>query len=186
MQNRELLTGDDVQRVVSAHRAVLYGTAIRILGCNDAAHDAVQEALIAFWRDPPEHGLERAWLIRAVIHRSLHQRRTQQRRHHWEHEAGAASAAECWICNAQRELELRELRSIVDAAFRALPESYRAAFVMREFEGEDYERIACRLGAPVGTVRSRLHRARGALRAQLERVLIDDDPAAAFPSVPPG
>jgi RNA polymerase sigma-70 factor (ECF subfamily) len=143
----------------------------RILGCRDAACDAVQEALITFWLHPPAHAEQRAWLVRTVVHRSLHQRRTRKRRRHWEGQSVAAQPEDCPICNPQRELEQREVAVILERALGALPEPYRLAFIMREVEGRQYEVIARQLDIPVGTVRSRLNRARAALRVHVRAAL---------------
>ena len=56
-----------------------------------------------------------------------------------------------------------ELVGAVDAAMRALPEELRAALTLRELEGLSYDDIAEVLGCPVGTVRSRIFRAREAI-----------------------
>lgn len=158
---------DEVARALTAYQPVLQRAAVRILGCCDAARDAVQEALITLWLHPPVHGQERGWLVRTVLHRSLHERRTRNRRQRWEGAAVDANDNEFRICSPLHEMEQREIGSILEAALRKLPESYRTAFVLRELEGWDYERIACQLGIPVGTVRSRLNRARTALRAHV-------------------
>jgi RNA polymerase sigma-70 factor (ECF subfamily) len=147
------------------------GAARRILRCPDAARDAVQEALITLWLHPPEQGHERAWLLRTVVHRSLHARRTQERRRHWEGVAMGALLDGCPLCNPERELEQREIGVVLDQALGALPEPYRAPFLLREIEGWDYTRIASSLAIPIGTVRSRLSRARMALRAHVEAAL---------------
>lgn len=71
---------------------------------------------------------------------------------------------------ARRNDDVRLLR----AALAKLPEEYRAPLVLREIDGANYEQIAEILNVPVGTVRSRLHRARAALRESLERVGVAD------------
>lgn len=169
---------EDICRAMGSHRSLLQRMANRILGCRDAARDAVQEALITLWLHPPEPGEEKAWLLRTVIHRSLHERRTRQRRQRWEEAAVEASMDECPICNPQREVEMRELAAAVEQALGAIPEPYRTTFLMREIEGRDYERIAHDLAVPVGTVRSRLNRARTMLREQLGSDLLALDDSA--------
>jgi RNA polymerase sigma-70 factor (ECF subfamily) len=155
-----------------------------ILGCRDAALDAVQEALITLWLHPPNHEHERAWLLRTVVHRSLHERRTEKRRRHWEGVAVEASLDDCPLCTPQRELERRELGALLDAALGALPEPYRAPFVLREIEGWDYTRIASALAIPIGTVRSRLNRARAALRDHVAAALRDAEEEVALDAPP--
>lgn len=65
----------------------------------------------------------------------------------------------------------QEMRSLVEHALAELAEDQRAVFVLRELEQLDYESIAEVLQVPVGTVRSRLHRSRVALRGILSRKL---------------
>jgi len=63
-----------------------------------------------------------------------------------------------------------EIRATVNAAIAALPEDLRTAIVLRELEGLSYEEIAETMDCPVGTVRSRIFRAREAIDAQLQKV----------------
>ena len=63
-----------------------------------------------------------------------------------------------------------EIRSIVNAAIEALPEDLRTAIVLRELEGLSYEEIAAAMDCPVGTVRSRIFRAREAIDRRLREV----------------
>jgi RNA polymerase sigma-70 factor, ECF subfamily len=63
-----------------------------------------------------------------------------------------------------------EIRTIVNAAIEALPEDLRTAIVLRELEGLSYEEIAAAMDCPVGTVRSRIFRAREAIDRQLREV----------------
>lgn len=156
------------------HLPVMHRVAERILGCRDLARDAVQEALLTHWRGGPDDGSDRAWLIRTVIHRSLHERRAQSRRRRWESDAARDGTFDCPLCQPDRELERRELASLLDGALRSLPEAHRTVFLLREVDGLEYHAIALRLGLPVGTVRSRLNRARCALRAYLQREFAND------------
>lgn len=165
-------------RALREQQAGLGRAARRILGCPDAARDAIQEALITLWLHPPDHEHERAWLLRTVVHRSLHERRTQKRRRHWEGAAVEALLDDCPLCTPQRELEQREIGALLDQALGALAEPYRTPFVLREVEGWDYTRIASTLALPMGTVRSRLNRARAALRAHVKAALADAPDAA--------
>jgi len=63
-----------------------------------------------------------------------------------------------------------EIRSTVNSAIDALPEDLRTAIVLRELEGLSYEEIAAAMGCPVGTVRSRIFRAREAIDRRLREV----------------
>lgn len=144
--------------------AALLGVGRRILGCPDLAWDAVQEALIALWQADPPPADPQAWLGRAVVHRSLHQLRTLGRRR--EHECRAARAC-TWAQDPGRELELRELGARLSAGIEALEPEFRQAFLLHERDELDYAEIARVARVPVGTVRSRIHRARRRLRRAL-------------------
>jgi RNA polymerase sigma-70 factor (ECF subfamily) len=63
-----------------------------------------------------------------------------------------------------------EIRSIVNAAIDQLPDDLRRAIVLRELEGKSYEEIAAEMNCPVGTVRSRIFRAREAIDTRLREV----------------
>lgn len=172
------MTLERFAHALGEQRACLSRAARRILGCPDAAHDAVQEALITLWLYPPAHEHERAWLLRTVVHRSLHERRTQLRRKRWEGAAVEAALDDCPLCAPQRQLERREIAALLAEALGELPEAYRSPFVLREVEGWDYTRIASALAIPLGTVRSRLNRARATLRAHVSAGLAEADESA--------
>ena len=80
--------------------------------------------------------------------------------------------------------ELAEREALIQAALDALAPDHRAVVVLKEFDGLRYEEIAATLGVPVGTVRSRLHRARRELRDRLGQVL--DERPDRVPSHRPG
>jgi len=167
--HRHMALDEDLRfaQVLRIHLPRLQAAARRILGDDDLASDALQEALVTLWRlgEVPSH--VGAWLMRAVIHRSLHTRRTRDRRLHWEERAGLEMLDRCPLCDPERELERRQLLETLQEALEALSAEYRDVFVLRELEGLDYREIAQRLDLPVGTVRSRLSRARRALRQSL-------------------
>ena len=159
----------DLERAVEPHLSRLRAVAERILGCPDQAHDAIQEVLVTLWRTAEMPQNLRAWLIRTVIHRSLHARRGTERRRKWEELAGGEIVDSCVLCDPERSVQNRELRDRLDEALRALSEEQVRILELRALEGLEYEDIAGRLGVPVGTVRSRLNRARHALRLELAR-----------------
>ena len=82
-------------------------------------------------------------------------------------------------------IERAERDRIIQDALNALAADHRAVVVMKEFDGLRYEEIGAILGIPVGTVRSRLHRARCELRERL-RLLVDEEVAVrhAVPDAP--
>jgi len=72
------------------------------------------------------------------------------------------------------QLAAGELREVVEATIKALPEDLRAALTLREYDGLSYEEIAAVMECPVGTVRSRIFRAREAVDKQVERLMNGD------------
>ena len=76
----------------------------------------------------------------------------------------------------ERELMRQELERTVMKAVNALPEELRTAITLREVEGLSYEEIAAKMNCPIGTVRSRIFRAREAIDVEL-RPLVDSDSA---------
>jgi len=77
-----------------------------------------------------------------------------------------------WSQNPERELLSGEARRTLEAALDALPESYRAVLVLRDVEERSNDEVAALLDESVASVKSRLHRARMALREQLTRALV--------------
>ncbi len=156
---------------VEPYVALLRRVAERILGSSDQADDVIQEALFTLWETREAPANLRAWLVRTVTHRSLHRRRSEQRRRYWE-----ARAAEhvrerddsCALCDPEQNATSRALQRDLDRALLELSDDQRLVLAMRAFDGLDYAEIARRLSLPVGTVRSRLNRARRAVRDRLE------------------
>jgi RNA polymerase sigma-70 factor (ECF subfamily) len=138
----------------------------RILGCDHLAADAMQDTLLALWRErvaaPQEPA---AWLVRAVVHRALHLRRTLLRRRRYEASTDAVRPAGCE--NPLHALWLQELDGRFRQAVALLPPDQREVVHLRTGAGLDYRAIARAVGAPVGTVRSRLSRARASLAESL-------------------
>ncbi len=159
-------TDEELRRLVEPHMGLLRGVALRILGCPDQAQDAVQDAILAFWNARTAAPEIRGWLVRTVVHRSLHRRRTERRRRRWEDLAGADHWSTCPICDPEDEVSRRQLLEAVDRAAQRLSDEHQIVLALRA-EGLEYEEIAHRLSLPVGTVRSRLNRARRALRERL-------------------
>lgn len=155
--------------LVRPHLPASHQLARRILKCPDRAADAVQEALLALWSLAEEPPVPRAWLLRAVRHRALHFRRSAQRAARRERraaisEAHAEDPLRCALC--------REHLEAIEAACLDLPPEVRELLALRSEAELDYAALAQRVGLPVGTVRSRLSRARAALR---ERLAMDGD-----------
>ncbi|WP_435018623.1 RNA polymerase sigma factor [Tundrisphaera sp. TA3] len=147
----------------------LVRVARRILDCDDLAWEAVQEALLGLWQRDDQPPNPRAWLVRSVVHRSLHLRRTLRRRRDHEAKASRVRPESSDRDDPLRRVLAEEAREKLRDALARLADKHRDVIVLHMWEGLDYETIADRLQVPIGTVRSRLNRAREALRASLDR-----------------
>jgi RNA polymerase sigma-70 factor (ECF subfamily) len=165
---RAVSPNDPFSDSIRPHLADLRSLARRVLGSDDLADDAVQETLLAFWRLRQHPPVLRAWLRRAVMLRSLAIARSRRRR--CRHESGACTCVTDAL-QPPMAVESRELAEHLEAALAGLPSHYRAAWLLRERQELEYHEIAQRLQVPIGTVRSRLNRARASLRAALSHMV---------------
>ena len=147
----------------------------RIVGGDDLAEDALQEALLSLWlldAWPPNLA---GWLARAVVFRSLHLQRSRKRRRTHEARACLQLPEVQATPEVGHALESAELATQLAGFLAALPPAYRAAFELRVVERLDYGSIARQLGIPVGTVRSRLNRSRKTLLRMATRLGIPSE-----------
>ena len=152
----------------------LFGVAHRILRDFDAAGDALQDALVRIWRDLPDlrdPARFEAWAYRLLVRACMDQLRSAKR-HGPDLQLLPNDGVE-----DDPELIL-VVRDQLDRAFRRLPHDQRAVVVLHYYRDLPLSEIAEALEIPIGTVRSRLHYARRALRAAIE--------ADARPATPKG
>ncbi len=152
----------------------LYRHAARIVGPGADAEDVVQDALFSAWRSIASfQGTSfRAWLFRIVTNRALDRVRARKRRPELPLEP-PDDLDVIWAEPRAPGPELAELAAsreallVVEEALRGVPEEQRAALLLRDVEGFAYEEIALMTNAEIGTVKSRIHRARVAVRNAL-------------------
>jgi len=135
------------------------------------AEDVAQEAFLrAFRRLPSFRGEGRfsAWLFGIAVRLCLDRRRSAR----WTRELPEEAAPPP---SPSSPAGAADTRLLVEALLGRLSPPMRAALVLREMEGLDYDEIAATLGVPVGTVRSRLHSARAQFRALWTAALEEDD-----------
>ena len=170
------------EREVSGYLNSLYGMAMKMTRNPSDAQDLVQETLLKAFRSfhqfKPGTNL-RAWLFRIQTNTYINVYRKRQQapaldslddRENWEADRtdldGTARSAEV------EALESLPDRDIVDALL-ALPEEFRLAVYFADIEGFSYREIADIMDTPIGTVMSRLHRGRKALRGLLHDVAVE-------------
>lgn len=162
--------------VCQAHRDELYGTAMRLSKSPSDADDLVQETFLRAYQawDRFEEGSNaRAWLFRILMNSFINGYR-KRRRHARITNACPADAVSAvygssndYATAAVQEMTEHSLGDEVSEALNQLSPDYRTVVEMADIDGERYRDIATRLGVPIGTVMSRLFRARRQLEAAL-------------------
>jgi RNA polymerase sigma-70 factor, ECF subfamily len=152
----------------------LLSIARRILRDEAMAWDALQEALVSLWIQDVMPSNVHAWLACTVAHRSLHLARCQSRRRRHEFQAGVQRAKGNTSEDPSHHLEAEELVEMLDEALARISPDHRVVLELSSVEQLDYEAIASRLQIPLGTVRSRINRARRALGAILTQILPEE------------
>ncbi|HSJ98833.1 MAG TPA: sigma-70 family RNA polymerase sigma factor [Myxococcota bacterium] len=171
---------DAFETLVRANAGRMLATARRLMRNEEDARDVVQEAFLAAFRALPDFaGQARVstWLHRITVNAALMKLRSQRRRPELLLDELAPGAEDELRAGVEKEsvfpapdegIRHRELHRSVRAGLDRLPESYRTALVLRDVEQRDTEETARLLGTTPGAVKTRLHRARQALRALLE------------------
>ncbi|MEZ4216104.1 MAG: sigma-70 family RNA polymerase sigma factor [Myxococcota bacterium] len=168
------------ERLVRANTPRMLVVARRYLQTDEDARDAVQEAFVSAFRaiDRFEGGAQLStWLHRIVVNACLMRLRTRRRKPEqsieellprFREDGHLEAPTTGWRSGADRQLERSQTRAAVREAIDRLPESHRTVLLLRDIEGFDTEEAARELGITRGAVKTRLHRARLALREQLE------------------
>lgn len=161
--------------LVVKYRNRVLGVATRMLGDRVEAEDVAQDVFVKAYR-----GLRRfqgealfsTWLYRITANSCLNQRRRRKLEAQTSLVVpGAEPNADNSGSNPHTLLEDKELKLLIERAVQELPEEQRIVLILRDVEGLTYESIAHALGLELGTVRSRLHRARMALQSRLKNVI---------------
>lgn len=175
--------GAEFEAQVRPHLDVLYRLAYRFTGSSDDAEDLVQELMMRLFRGSQnlsEIAELRPWLIKAMhnlfVDRWRHGQRTPFGHLHpepWESLFDDAANSD----TPEEETISLERRQQILQALYGLGKEHRALLVLHDMEGRDLPELAELLNIPLGTLKSRLFRARRRLRAALEdgNLLVDDD-----------
>jgi len=185
-----LRTGDDAayEELVRTHAGRMLAVARRYLPVEDDARDAVQDAFFSAFR-----GIDRfegnarlsTWLHRIVVNACLMKLRTRRRKPEtpiddllpgFLEDGHLEQPASEWRELSDELLGRKETRALIQAAVDRLPESYRIVLQLRDIEGFDTEETASAMKISANAVKTRLHRARQALRGLLEPELRRSEP----------
>ncbi|RMF39530.1 MAG: sigma-70 family RNA polymerase sigma factor [Anaerolineae bacterium] len=170
---------DAFNQLVLAYQDLAYHCAYRIMGESDAAEDATQDAFISAFRklDSFRGGSFRAWLLRIVTNRCYDVLRYRRRRPianlNPTDQHGEEIESPPWLADSGESPEERatrmELNQAIQHCLQDLPPVFRTVAVLVDVQGMDYEEAAHIIGKPLGTVKSRLSRARARLRNCLQQ-----------------
>ena len=160
---------DAFAQLVGLHEKKVYGLALRMCGNPEDAADAAQEAFLAAWKGLPRFRGEAGfstWLYRLTSNAAIdHLRRVKRQRGEVSLDGGGPGLdAVDDAPSPQAQAEETERREAVAEGLSMLSEDHRQALLLRELRGLSYEEIASELRVDLGTVKSRISRARGSLR----------------------
>jgi RNA polymerase sigma-70 factor (ECF subfamily) len=169
---------DSFNTLVLAYQEIVYNTALRILGDEDLAADASQEAFLSAFRalNSFRGGSFRAWLLRTVTNACYDELRRKKRRPTTplepETEDGDEVETPRWLADPsaspEQQLDQAELEHAIQHCLQNLPTDFRAVVVLADIQGLDYTEVAEIVRKPLGTIKSRLARARLRLRECLQ------------------
>ncbi len=173
----DTLAGDRAAfgRLVRKYQGRLFNTLLHLVSSREEAEDVCQEAFVQAFVKLDSFGGRSAfytWLYRIAFNLSVSRRRRKRAevsidQHRERTGDEPQDTGENPTDQLLREEQIEQVRTAIDT----LGSDYRAILVLREMEGCCYETIAEILDLPLGTVRSRLHRARLQLREQLQDIL---------------
>jgi len=170
-QNGDL---DSFNTLILHYQDSVFNTALRILGDEDLAQDAAQEAFISAFRSISSFrgGSFKAWIMRTVTNACFDELRRQKRRPTTPLEPETSDGEEMdspkWMADPNmtpaEKSEADELEHAIQHCLDALPTNFRTAVVLADIQGMDYNEVAAASRVPLGTIKSRLARARLRLR----------------------
>lgn len=180
---RAAQNGDDLafDSIVRQYKRVAEAAARRILATDEAVADAVQEAIYKIYRALPrfQDGNFCSWITRIVTNTCYDHLRRQKRRQAYSLDAltdydkgkllhGVRAVEE--VDEPEKVALQREKMQVLLDAINDLPRSQRTVVLLVDIHGLDYEEAAYHLDVPMGTVKSRLSRARATLRESLTAI----------------
>jgi RNA polymerase sigma-70 factor (ECF subfamily) len=170
---------DACAELVSEHQRLVYQLSLNLLNDHNEALDLSQEVFLRVFRTIHAfrgHSSLRTWIYRIVVNQARNRQRWWRRRHRAQqvsldqHIQDHGELAERIDSGPDRLVGQKQLAERIRVALEGLPFDQKTAIVLREIDGLSYEEIGFSLGIAVGTVKSRLARAREGLRAQLRDV----------------
>jgi RNA polymerase sigma-70 factor (ECF subfamily) len=170
---------DAFNRLVLAYQDMAYNLAYRMLSDDAAAQDATQNAFISAYRNLSAFrgGSFKAWLLRTVTNACYDELRRRHRRPTTPLEPLSDDDEEIesplWLADdspsPEETIERTELEQALQHCLNNLPDEFRSVVVMVDVQGLDYSEVSIAIGKPLGTIKSRLARARVRMRQCLQQ-----------------
>jgi RNA polymerase sigma-70 factor (ECF subfamily) len=168
---------DAYNRLVLAYQELIYNQALRMLDEDAPAEDASQEAFLLAYRNIRSFrgGSFRAWLLRIVTNVCYDELRRRKRRPTTplepSDEEGEEIESPRWMVDPgdtpEEAAERSALGRAIQHCLNGLPEEFRTVVLLVDVQGMNYDEVSDVIGKPLGTVKSRLARARGRLQTCL-------------------
>jgi RNA polymerase sigma-70 factor (ECF subfamily) len=169
---------DAFNRLVLAYQDLAYNLAYRMLTDDAAAADATQNAFLSAYRSLRSYrgGSFRAWVLRMVTNSCYDELRRRHRHPTTSLEPTTEEDEEMesprWLASdepsPEETMERAEMERAIQHCLSGLPEEFRSIIIMVDVQGMDYSEVAVAIGKPLGTVKSRLARARLRVRSCLQ------------------
>jgi RNA polymerase sigma-70 factor (ECF subfamily) len=169
---------DAFNSLVLTYQGSLFNTALRILNDEDLAADVTQEAFLSAFRalNTYRGGSFKAWLMRTVTNACYDELRRKKRRPTTPLEPEGSDGDEMdtprWMADTalspEGQVEADELEHAIQHCLENLPLEFRTVVVMADIQGLDYSEVAIATHTALGTIKSRLARARLRLRECLQ------------------
>jgi len=169
---------DAFNTLVLHYQDSVFNTALRILGDEDQAADASQEAFISAFKSISSFrgGSFKAWLMRTVTNACYDELRRKKRRPTTPLEPDTDDGEEMdspkWLADSNltpdQQAEANEVEHAIQHCLDNLPLEFKTVVVMADIQGMDYTEVASAIRVPLGTIKSRLARARLRLRECLQ------------------
>jgi len=168
---RRILDGDNAlfEILMRRYNQRVYRAVRAILGSDDDAEDVMQQAYLnayAHLRQFEERAQFSTWLIRIAVNEAIARRKKQRR---WDGGEELMTAIESDAPDPEQQAFTSQMREVLERELAALPAAYCTVLVLRDVEGLSTAETAECLNVSEDVVKTRLHRARGMVRAALER-----------------
>jgi RNA polymerase sigma-70 factor (ECF subfamily) len=177
--NRDTLPDLDLMRRVQEGEMVSYNTLVnrykdrlfnvlyRMLSSEDEANDLLQETFLRVWQHKMSYDFRFAfstWIYTIALNLARNELRRRKKIKFLD----IFDFADKLAAKEEKKDTSANLKTLLETEMKRLPEKYKTAFLLRDVDNLSYEEIAQVLGVPLGTVKSRVNRARAILRTRLK------------------